>query len=76
MNKQRRKRAQQIKDELAPLLAQVEELRDEEEESLDNIPYSLRNSEKATVSEDALTILEHLASDLEDHIDQLDELIQ
>lgn len=40
MNKSRRKRIQDIKDKLLDLLAEIEEIKDEEQEAYDNLPES------------------------------------
>ncbi len=42
-----------------------EQVRDDEQESRDNIPESLQDSERATASDEAILNLEDLVSDLE-----------
>lgn len=68
MNNARRKRISKIADSLNELKDQIDELHSEEEEVLDNIPESLRGTERYEIAENAVDMLESASSGLEDVI--------
>lgn len=76
MNKDRRKRIQDIKDQLVDLQTEIEEIKDEEQEAYDNLPESLQDGEKGEKMTDAVDNLDLAYSSLEDAIGYLDEAIQ
>lgn len=76
MNKDRRKRIQDIKDQLIDLQTDIEEIKDEEQEAYDNLPESLQDGEKGEKMYDAIDNLDSAYSSLEDVIGYLDEAIQ
>lgn len=61
MNAQRRKVRDEILERLDGIVADLEELRNEEEEALENMPENLQESERAI--------------QMQDNIDRLDEII-
>lgn len=65
MNKQRRKRLDQLATSLDDAIAELTEIHDEEEEALDNLPDSLRESDRGQEIEDAFDSLETALTDLE-----------
>jgi len=67
MNNQRRKEIQAVIDELAALRSRVEDLQNEEQESYDNMPEGLQQSERGEKAEQA-------ASRLEDALTAFDEI--
>ncbi len=71
MNADRRKRINDIVSTLEQLHADIEAIRDEEQESFDNTPESLQQSEKGQKSEEAISTLEDVASEIENAKDNL-----
>ena len=58
MNKDRRKRIQDIRDQLQDLQTEIEEIKDEEQEAYDNLPESLQDGEKGEKMTDAVDNLD------------------
>lgn len=76
MNKDRRKRIQNIIDQLTDLETEIEEIQDEEQEAYDNLPESLQNGENGERMSDAIDNLDSAFCSLGDAISYLDEVIQ
>lgn len=77
MNKARRKWLLDIKDKLDNIKSDIESLRDEEQESYDNIPYNLKDSEMGTTMYENIDELDEVISNLEDYvIDGLNEILE
>lgn len=74
MNKQRRKRIQEIKKKLIVIKDELNSVLDEEQMVFDNTPENLQCSIKGSESEDAIDILEECSEDLEKIIDRLIEI--
>ena len=68
MNNDRRKRLREIADQARRLLKQLDTIREEEQEAVDNTPESLQNTNRYATMEQAAEML------LEDY-DKLDEII-
>ena len=82
MNKARRKdiealvaSLENIKETLTNAAQLAEPIRDEEQESFDNLSEGLQQSEKGTTIEEAASALDSAVSALESAIDSLDEAI-
>lgn len=80
MNKQRRKdidsiieRLHEIKSTFEDVLTDVEGVRDEEQESYDNMPEGLQQTERGEIAQEAIDKLDEVYSALEDL--DLDDLI-
>ena len=72
MNKERRKQIEAVKSRIESLLseaasiqADVEAIRDEEQEYRDNMPESLAEGDKGQKAETAISALEQVIEDLE-----------
>jgi len=76
MNKDRRKRIQDIIDKLMDLDTEIEKIQDEEQESYDNIPESLQDGEKGERMSDTIDNLDSAYCSLGDAISYLDDAIQ
>ena len=81
MNNRRRKDITEISDKIAALadilneyMADVESIKEEEEEYFDNMPESLQGGEKGSAAEEAVDALEEACSALVQMIDSLDEV--
>lgn len=73
MNAKRRKKIKLLSDMLSEACALLEEIKDEEEESLDNIPENLQNSEKYLKIQNTVDILDEAYDSLEEIITQIEE---
>ena len=75
MNRERRKRLEEIKEKIAPLLCELEEISDEEETAYDNLPESIQNSERGENMYDAALAIQEIYDCLESAETGIDELI-
>lgn len=74
MNKIRRKRIQEAISKLEEAKQILEEVQVEEQDSFDNMPGSLQDSEKGKQISDNISFLDDVVSDLDDQMGQLEEL--
>lgn len=72
MNKARRMRLIAVQSKLSDLKAEIEQIRDEEQEAYDNLPESIQDSPRGERMEEAIDELYDAASDLEGVIDTLE----
>lgn len=75
MNKQRRKLLQEQLDKLEEIREQIEFLKDEEQEYVDNMPDNLQGSERHESAEAMVSNLEEAVSNIEEAISQITEAI-
>lgn len=73
MNKQRRTRIQEVVDQIGILRQKLEELRDEEQDYMDNIPENLQQSDRHYAAEEAVSNLESAIDSLSEAIDYANE---
>ena len=73
MNKARRKQLEEIQERLADTKGDLELLRDEEQEYIDNMPESLAGSERATQAENAVSNMDDVITSLEETGSLLEE---
>jgi t-SNARE complex subunit (syntaxin) len=73
MNKQRRRRIEDIVSQLMDLQSEIEEIRDEEQEIVDNTPDSLQGTERFEIAEAAADNLDNACLDMESLIDYLNQ---
>lgn len=66
MNKQRRAAIVALVEQLGPIRAELENLRDEEQEYLDNMPESLQGGGKGEAAEEAIGKLDEMIQHIED----------
>lgn len=76
MNKQRRKEIQIISNDLIPLMTSIEDLLVEEQDYFDNMPENLQSSEKAEISENAISYLEEALDNIRDCVDNLESILE
>jgi len=74
MNQERRKHLEEINETIGGLLAQVEELLEQENEAYDNLPESIQNSERGESMQTAIDNLESLQSSLEEAAGYIEEI--
>ncbi len=75
MNDDRRAAIRKVIDELADLRAQLEVLRDDEQDSFDNLPEGLKAAPNGQASEAAVDALEAAVNGLEEAESSLNEAI-
>lgn len=73
MNKNRRKRLQEIKDTLLDLITDMEKIRDEEQEAYENMPESVQSGEKGEKMDAAIENMDAACSSLEEVGDYIEE---
>ncbi len=73
MNNKRRKSISELRDKLEDIKGEIEMLRDEEQDYLDNMPESMQSCEKYVAGENAGTNMDDAIGSLEDAISSLDE---
>ena len=66
MNKSRRSRLSELQTRLADIMADLDEIRNEEQDAYDNLPESIQYSERGDTMSDALDNMSEAASLLED----------
>lgn len=75
MNKARRKRISDAIEKLEKIMAEFEDIRDDEQDCFDNLPESLQYSERGETMEDAIDVLDTVLDNINDAIDAARELI-
>ena len=75
MNNIRRKRLKEIKDRLEGIASDIDIVREEEQDSLDNLPENLQCSTRADDIQENTDSLEEIYDNVTDVIDQIDEVI-
>ncbi len=73
MNNQRRKALSKINQRAEDLHSELEELRDKEQEYIDNMPENLHQGERAEMAEKAVIEMNNAISALEDTTGSLEE---
>lgn len=74
MNAERRKRRDAIGKILSAIISDIEELKDDEEGALENMPESLQESERGEKMRENVDSLEEIISELESQRDYLSEV--
>lgn len=75
MNKARRKRISDAIEKLEKIMAEFEDIRDDEQDCFDNLPESLQYSERGETMEEAIDVLDTVLDNINDAIDAARELI-
>lgn len=75
MNKDRRKRLEEITEQLQELHNELDELCCEEQEAFDNMPESIQNSERGECAQTKIDTIGDAMTDLESAIDNLTEVL-
>lgn len=73
MNSSRRNNIRQIIKRLNEIGLEIESVKDEEQDYLDNIPENLQMSQKYYISEEAIYSLEEAKDSIEEAIESLEE---
>lgn len=75
MNNARRKRIQDVINELCKQQTRLEDIRDEEQEAFDNLPEGLQCSERGEAMEEAISELDDVITTLEGLAEDLENII-
>lgn len=76
MNKQRRKRLEEVVSRLEDCMSDLEYIKEEEQESYDNLPESIQWSEKGEVMQEIADDIDYTISDLDQVISSINEIIE
>ena len=76
MNKERRKRLQEVIDQLENLKEEVSSICEEEQEAYDNMPESLQDGERGSQMYENISTLEDQESNFDDLIESLQEVVE
>ena len=71
MNNNQKKELAKIIDRIEEIKNDIEYVRDEEQEKIDNMPENLQGSEKYSLMEEAVSNLDYALSILEDVVDNI-----
>ena len=74
MNKERRKKIEEIAVKLDALQTEITEVQSEEQDTFDNMPENLQQGEKADAMQAAIDSMEDAISHLDDAINALGEI--
>ena len=73
MNRVRRQQIEAVKAQLDELSDRIDAILSDEQDYYDNIPENLQTSDRATMSEDAISSLESAIDSISDAISSLEE---
>lgn len=76
MNKNRRNEIRGLIDQLTDINAQLDILKSEEEEALENLPESLQDSERGENMQNCIDNMEYAYDAIDSCIDYLNEVIE
>lgn len=74
MNKARRAQIQRVSDSISNIIAEIETIRDEEDEARESMPENLVGSERYETSEVASDTLQDTIDLLEESVERLSEI--
>lgn len=74
MNKARRTQIQKVSDSISNIIAEIETIRDEEDEARESMPENLVGSERYETSEIASDTLQDTIDLLEESVERLSEI--
>ena len=74
MNKQRRKRLEAIQHLIDDALAQLEQVREEEQDAFDNMPESFQDGERGETMQEHIYSMEEAESSLDEIKSNLEEI--
>lgn len=76
MNKARRKTLEEIHARLLGCYADLEQVKDEEQDAFDNLPESLQSSQKGETMEEYIYDIESVMDELDSIIANLNDIIE
>ena len=75
MNQDRRKRLEKIQGLIDDAIAQLEEIREEEQEAFDNMPESIQDGERGETMQEHISNMEDVESSLDDARSVLEDVV-
>lgn len=75
MNKARRKRIEEIVGNIIDCREELEAIRDEEQDYLDNMPENLQNSERAEIASETIDNIDYALDSLIEAEDNLNDIL-
>lgn len=75
MNQDRRNRLEKIQGLIDDAMAQLEQIREEEQEAFDNMPESFQDGERGETMQEHISNMEDAESSLDDVKSTIDEVI-
>lgn len=75
MNKQRRKRLEDVVSRLEGCMSDLEFIKEEEQEAYDNLPESIQYSERGDAMQENVDDIDYVISDLDQVIDSVNNII-
>lgn len=75
MNKQRRRKLEDVLDRLQGCMTDLEYIKEEEQEAYDNLPESLQYSEKGEQMQENVDDIDYVISDLDSVNNSLEDII-
>lgn len=75
MNKQRRKRLEDVVSRLEECMSDLEFIKEEEQEAYDNLPESIQYSERGEAMQGNVDDIDYVISDLDQVIDSINNII-
>lgn len=76
MNNDRRNRLQEVKESLDDMISQIEEIKDEEQDALDNMPENLQQSKRSDKMQTAIDTMDEAISAIGGVQQTIDEAAQ
>lgn len=73
MNKDRRRRLQCVADTLNDAMAELMEIKDEEQDAFDNLPDSLQDSVRGEAMQEAIDTMDEWYNDIDTVRDEIEE---
>jgi len=74
MNKERRKKIEELAEKAAEIKIEIEELLEAEQEAFDNLPESLQEGERGEAMQAAIDSLESASSSIDETVEYLNEV--
>ena len=74
MNKRQRKQLNELSEQLGDIQCEVEQIRDDEQEKIDNLPDGLQGSATEDKYQEGIDALEEIISAIEDAKDKFSEI--
>lgn len=75
MNNKRRDRIREVIKKLESCKSELIDIKDEEQQSFDNLPESLQDSDKGETMQDVVDAIDSIDNDMSDIIDSVKELL-
>ena len=75
MNNKRRAKLKEIRERLSDLRSAIQDIRDDEDECLSNLPENLQEGDKGSTMQECIDYLEYAGDQIDDAVENLDCII-